>query len=169
MDNQQQLCFIRLEGTRPEDVARMSAMATEIVREHFDPLIGKAQNDYMLSRFQTPEAISQQLAQGYRYFFVRQGAADLGFVAFYPRESYMYLSKFYLYKQARGQGYAHAMLAHVIAAAREEGLGEIRLNVNRFNSACRAYEKLGFRVLREEKNDIGSGFIMDDYVYALTL
>lgn len=52
-------------------IGEMSEMATEIVREHFDPIIGKAQNDYMLKLFQTKEAIKKQLEDGYRYFFVR--------------------------------------------------------------------------------------------------
>jgi len=29
------------------------------------------------------------------------------------------------------------------------------------------YEKLGFKILRSEKNDIGQGYYMDDYVYRL--
>ena len=45
----------------------------------------------------------------------------------------------------------------------------IELNVNRFNDAVRVYEKLGFRRIREEKNDIGHGYYMDDYVYSLEL
>lgn len=118
-----ELSFVRLDGSCTGDVQRMSSMATAIVREHFDPLIGTAQNDYMLNRFQTPEAVSQQLAQGYRYFFVRQGEKDLGFVAFYPRGEVMYLSKFYLYKDARGRGYARIMMDFVADAARAEGLG----------------------------------------------
>ena len=43
----------------------MSKMATEIVREHFEPLIGKEQNDYMLEMFQTEDAIKKQLEKGY--------------------------------------------------------------------------------------------------------
>ena len=163
------LQFVRLSEQDSDAVSRMSAMATAIVREHFDPLIGKAQNDYMLSRFQTVEAIAGQLRQGYRYYFVQKAGKDIGFVAFYPKSPAMYLSKFYLYKSERGNGYAHAMMDFVIDAAKVEGLNSIELNVNKYNSACRAYEKLGFSVLRAEKNDIGNGFYMDDYVYSLKL
>ena len=60
------------------------------------------------------------------------------------------------------------MLDFVISEAKKDGLSSIELNVNRNNSAIYAYEKLGFRIIRTEKNDIGSGFYMDDYVYALT-
>ncbi len=156
--------FVRLENDEKE-IERMSAMATAIVREHFDPLIGKEQNDYMLSLFQTPGAIAAQLAEGYRYYFVRKDGEDIGFTAFYPKQDAMYLSKFYLYRQERAKGYAHAMMEFVESETRKEGLQAVELNVNRFNSAVRVYEKLGFEIIREEKNEIGHGFIMDDYVF----
>jgi GNAT superfamily N-acetyltransferase len=156
--------FVRLENDEKE-IERMSAMATAIVREHFDPLIGKEQNDYMLSLFQTPGAIAAQLAEGYRYYFVRKDGEDIGFTAFYPKQDAMYLSKFYLYRQERAKGYAHEMMEFVESETRKEGLQAVELNVNRFNSAVKVYEKLGFEIIREEKNEIGHGFIMDDYVF----
>lgn len=53
-------------------IIEMSRMATENVREHFDPIIGKAQNDYMIEKFQTEEAISEQLEHGYQYYFTQK-------------------------------------------------------------------------------------------------
>ena len=161
--------FIRLQNGDTDGIRTMSALASSIVREHFDPLIGTAQNDYMIARFQSEAAITDQLTHGYRYFFLREAGENLGFLAFYPRGGAMYLSKFYLKKEQRGKGLSHIMLDFVIEAARREGLGSIELNVNRHNSACRAYDSLGFHILREEKNDIGGGFFMDDYVYELPL
>ena len=148
-------------------IREMSEMATEIVREHFDPIVGKAQNDYMIGRFQTPEAIRDQLAHGYRYYFVLEEGRRIGFLAFYPREGCLYLSKFYLYKEERGKGYSRPMCDFVVRKAREEALSAVELNVNRNNSAVFAYEKLGFRRVRSEINDIGEGWFMDDYVYRL--
>ena len=76
------------EALSPSDEVRikeMSEMATEIVREHFDPLIGRQQNDYMIGMFQTVEAIRSQLEHGYRYFFVKEAGRRIGFLAFYPK------------------------------------------------------------------------------------
>ena len=159
--------YIELESGDKAGIAEMSQMATAIVREHFDPLIGKEQNDYMLDMFQTESAINKQLEDGYRYFFVRNECRDLGFIAFYPKQDTMYLSKFYLYKAERGKGHACKMLDFVIENAKKAGLHSIELNVNKNNSACRVYESLGFKIVRSEKNDIGNGFYMDDHVYRL--
>ncbi len=161
--------YTALSAEDPAWIREMSQMATAIVREHFDPLIGKEQNDYMLRMFQTEQAIEEQLKNGYQYFFVREDDRNLGFLAFYPKGDALYLSKFYLYKAERGKGYAHQMLDFVISSAKKRNLNSIELNVNKQNSACRAYENLGFRILRAEKNSIGHGFYMDDYVYRLEL
>ena len=157
---------ILLPGDKKE-INEMSGMATAIVRDYYDPIIGKDQNDYMLKMFQTPEAIAEQLEHGYRYYFVRENGKNLGFVAFYPRENALYLSKLYLYKDERGKGYAREILEFLKTQARELGFNRIELNVNRNNDTRFIYEKLGFTVAWEEKNDIGNGFYMDDYVYAI--
>lgn len=161
--------YVELSVEDNAGIKEMSQMATEIVREHFDPIIGKEQNDYMLKMFQTESAVKHQLENGYKYFFVRSEDKNIGFLAFYPRNGALYLSKFYLYRSERGKGYAHHMMNFVISNAKQLNLNGIELNVNKENSACRAYEKLGFKILRSEKNSIGNGFFMDDYVYRLDI
>ena len=164
------LDFERVQAGETEKIEALSALATAIVREHFDPIIGKAQNDYMLAMFQTVPAIMGQLEHGYRYYFVTAAdGARIGFVAFYPRGGELVLSKFYLVKAMRGRGYARRMLDFVLENARALGCGAVVLNVNRDNPSTRVYEALGFTRVREEKNDIGGGFFMDDYVYRYAL
>ena len=77
----------------------------------------------------------------------------------------MYLSKFYLYKQERGKGHAHEMLSFIMEETKKAGLDGIELNVNKHNSACRAYDSLGFLAIRPDTNDIGTAFYMGDNVY----
>ena len=58
----------------------------------------------------------------------------------------------------------------IAAAARNAGLSQIQPNAFKHNdSTIAAYEALGFQRLRDEATDIGGGFILDDYVYALPL
>lgn len=75
--------YKELDVSDRSGIAEMSEMATTIVREHFDPLIGKEQNNYMLAMFQTEAAIKKQLENGYKYFFVRDKERNLGFMAFF--------------------------------------------------------------------------------------
>ena len=159
-----QIEFIRVKEEESE-MQKLSALATEIVREHFDPLIGKPQNDYMLAKFQTEEAIRQQMEDGYRYYWVVADGKIAGFLAFYPRKGKMYLSKFYVQKSFRGRHLAAKMHDFVCQETMRKGLSAIELNVNRGNlQVIDIYEHLGYHRIREEKNDIGGGFFMDDYV-----
>ena len=162
-----QMDFIKLTLGDVNGIKEMSEMATAILREHYDPIIGKEQNDYMLNMFQSVEAVTEQLSHGYNYYFAKNDGANTGFLAFYPREGALYLSKLYLYKDQRGKGFSRVMLEFLKEKAKELGLNRIELNVNRNNPSVKIYEKLGFTVAWEEKNDIGNGFYMDDYVYAL--
>ena len=103
-------------------IARLSAVAIEIIKEHYDPIIGSAMNDYMIGMFQSVPAITRQLEEGYRYWFVKADGAILGFLAYQLRNDTLYLSKFYLYKHQRGKGYAHQMLDFLIQIAKENRL-----------------------------------------------
>lgn len=106
----------------------------------------------MLEKFQSVPALRGQLESGYRYFFACTDAGErIGFLAFYPRGNELYLSKFYLQKDWRGKGLAWEMLRFVLESARALGLGAVELNVNRDNDAARAYERMGFVRVREEK------------------
>ena len=148
-----------------EEIKALSALATKIVKEHFDPLIGEAQNDYMISKFQSVSAIREQIAEGYRYYFVLKNQEQLGFMAFYPKNKKMYLSKFYVDSKFRGQGIASKMFQFVKEQSIKEKLSAIVLNVNRNNKeVIDIYQHLGFRKIREEKNEIGKGYVMDDFV-----
>lgn len=149
----------------PDEIPALSHLAMAIMREHYDPIVGKAQNDYMLEKFQSESAIKEQIAGGYRYYFVKIDGKNVGFMAFYPRDGKMYISKFYLSKEFRGRGISKEMLAFVKAEARREGFLKIYLNVNKYNSgSIAAYRRLGFYKLFDEVNDIGNGYVMDDYV-----
>lgn len=172
--------FEHVRAGQTQKIEDLSRLATSIVREHFDPIIGKEQNDYMLARFQTPEAIASQIDEGYEYSFVCPPGTTgkeppeqrrIGFVAFCQRGAdELYLSKFYLRADQRGRGYSHDMLEFVCREAAKRGCSRIILNVNRNNyQAILAYEHLGFRKVREERNSIGGGFYMDDFVYELDL
>ncbi|MCR5795715.1 MAG: GNAT family N-acetyltransferase [Solobacterium sp.] len=161
--------MITIVPVKTEEIGLLSMIASEIVKEHFDPIIGPEQNDYMIRMFQSVSSIREQFEKGYRYYFVKNGDTVVGFLAFYPKGDVLYLSKFYLYKDERGKGYAKQMLAFTVQAAKDAGLQAVELNVNRNNSAVQAYEKMGFIKVREEVNDIGCGFVMDDYVFRYTV
>ena len=57
----------------PEDRAALAALASEIWHEYWPALIGDAQTDYMVEKFQSLNAFRTDIADnGYEYFFIMQ-------------------------------------------------------------------------------------------------
>ena len=53
-----------------DQVETIEGLADEIWNEHFTRIIGKAQVDYMLDKFQSKEAITEQINNGFLYFLI---------------------------------------------------------------------------------------------------
>lgn len=157
--------FLIINAGDRERIAALSEFASGIVKRHFDPIIGVAQNDYMIAKFQSPSAIREQISAGSYYYEVRLGGTLAGFLAFYPEQGKMCLSKFYVAEPFRGKGIASEMFRFLKQKTQEAGISTIFLHVNRHNEGPVAvYRHFGFRVAEEKKSDIGNGFVMDDYI-----
>ncbi len=58
---QEKLQFEQITGQDVRRLEELSQLASSIVKEVFDPMIGPEQNDYMIQLFQTVPAIKGQL------------------------------------------------------------------------------------------------------------
>ena len=161
------LKFIKASSSDEEGIKKLSDMAKAIIKDYYDPIIGPAQNDYMIEMFQSPEGLKRQIDAAHSVYTIEMDGKGIGFLAFYPKKTAMYIDKFYFHKDERNKGLGKEVLEFVKGNARSEGFNAIELNVNKYNPSIAAYEKMGFKRIRAEVNDIGSGFVMDDYVYRL--
>jgi len=156
---------IVIAGDNPA-IQKIEALAREIWLEYYPSIISIEQIFYMLFKFQTVEAIKQQIEDGYMYYLILDRKAfELGYLAFQPREEELFLSKIYIKKEFRGQGLGKQALEFVAHVAKQNKLGKITLTVNKNNkNSIAAYLKSGFIKKEEVVSDIGGGFVMDDYV-----
>jgi len=156
--------FIR-EIFSEADVRRLAKVAREVWREANVAFCTPEQVEYMIEKFQSFEAITWRLMQGYRYFLIEDGDEILGYFGVQNQGERMFLSKFYILKQNRGRGLFSMGLQRMIDICKEDGLESIYLTVNRNNThAYEVYLAKGFKVIAEECADIGFGFVMDDYI-----
>ena len=58
--------------TTPAQFEVVAALAREIWDEYYVPLIGRAQVDYMVSKFQSSGAMAGQVREGYEYFLTER-------------------------------------------------------------------------------------------------
>ena len=147
----------------PEQIATVAALAREIWTQHYEPIIGAAQVEYMLAKFQSAETIARQIvAEGYEYYL----APEAGYLALVPdrTKKSMLLSKIYVKAARRGTGLGRALVAFAEKRAAELECAELWLTVNRNNTGSIAfYERAGFQKTRMVVTDIGDGFVMDDW------
>ena len=144
-------------------------LAFKIWHQHYTPIIGQKQVEYMLSKYQCFSAMQQQISDGYRYYAITNASnveqSIIGYFAVQPRSNSLFLSKLYLDASSRGKGLSRLALSYIEQLANKEKLPEIELTVNKYNTgAIDAYKTMGFTVKEEAVFDIGKGFVMDDYV-----
>ena len=151
--------------TNMELVYSLVPVAEEIWREHYVPIIGEKQVNYMLDKFLSAEALVAQINDGYEYFLFSYDYTFAGFAGIKEEDGKLFLSKLYVDKDFRGKGIASYMFEKFIEICKLRNLNKIWLTCNRRNTNSLAiYEHLGFQKVREEATDIGDGFVMDDYI-----
>ena len=151
----------------------VAALARRIWRQHFIPLVGEEQVTYMLEQFQSASAIKAQIeAEGYDYYLVKEDGEWAGYFAIVPQSGQCaaQLSKIYVDAGKRRKGLGREILDYVEKRCGEYGISKLWLTVNRYNvSAISFYRKMGFGVEEHLVQDIGQGFVMDDYKMAKRL
>ncbi len=154
--------FIKV--TTDKQIEIVWELAKEIWLEHYTPIIGRQQVDYMLEKFQSKEAVREQIAKGYIYFLIENDKQYVGYIGVQPQKSELFLSKLYVKSSERGKGLGKKAVKFIEEFAKEKRLKKIILTVNKNNTnSIKAYEKIGFINLGAVVQDIGSGYIMDDY------
>jgi len=156
--------FANFYPVDPGELDALVDLAREIWQEHYPAIISQHQIDYMLERFQSRNAITAQLEEGYRYFWIRAGGDNVGYFAVRGDDRGLFLSKFYIRAAHRGRGIGRQALDFVERLARNRGHARIHLTVNKRNPSAAVYERLGFRVTELVTTDIGGGFVMDDFM-----
>ena len=157
--------ILKVEDNRLVDA--VAELAREIWQQHFTPIIGAAQVEYMLNKFQSSKAIASQLDDGWEYYMAIREKEHVGYTGLVPNvlEKKMLLSKIYVKSSARGHGVGNQILTFVEATSRTRGFDTVWLTVNRFNdSTVEWYIRHGFIIVDEVKKDIGGGFFMDDFI-----
>lgn len=149
-----------------EDVKEVARLAGEIWNEHYVSIIGQEQVDYMVDKFQSESAVARQVVEDYEYYLILHHGEAVGYVAIIPEPdtARLMLSKIYIHKRMRGQGLGNSALAFVENRCRALQCRILWLTVNKHNQRSIAwYEHVGFTNVGSTIQDIGAGFVMDDF------
>lgn len=146
------------------EINKVAELASAIWNEHYPSIIGQDQVDYMVEKFQSVEAINQQIEEGYVYHLINYNDKSVGYLSIKKNNDDLFLSKIYISKELRGKGIGKAAFSFIENLAKEQNCKTISLTVNKYNTnTVKAYEKIGFKNIDSIIIDIGNGYVMDDY------
>lgn len=163
---------LRLEPVESmEQINELSRLADIIWHEYYLPILGPEQVAYMLENIQSKANLEEDIETGkLDYFLIKSEGQSAGYLAIQLQNDKLFISKLYLLKEARGQGYAYQIMQKMVDLAKQEQKKVLELTVNKYNEGSISfYEKYGFVRTESIVSPIGGGFVMDDYVYQFPL
>lgn len=157
---------IEIASLRLDEAEAVVDLAGRVWRAHYPGIITPAQIEYMLAQRYRPVLVRQFMARGDIWLAARVQGELVGFAHGHPLTEGDYkLDKLYVDLDRQRQGIGGALIRELAARAARLGVSRLVLRVNRQNqNAIAAYLKHGFTVATIHLEDIGGGFIMDDYV-----
>ncbi|EHQ41754.1 GNAT family N-acetyltransferase [Myroides odoratus] len=162
---------IEYQAVTIENMHVIRPLAEKIWLKTFGSILDPAQIDYMLPMMYSQERITNEIKEGYLWeLFVVEGQV-FGYLDYKLMEdNRVFLSKIYLDTDQQQKGLGKIMLQHVVSFAQESKADAVYLTVNKYNAkAIEFYERNGFQCMESKTFDIGNGYVMDDYIYQLSL
>ncbi len=157
---------IEIRPVTPPDVPAISALAREIWQASYPGIITQEQIDFMLEQRYGHERLYDDLEDLHKWLdqaFYHGRRVGFAFSEIYKGE--FKLDKLYIHPDVQRQGVGGQLIAHVAARARKNGYPCLILAVNKRNTkAIASYQKYGFTVREAIVDDIGHGFVMDDFI-----
>lgn len=162
---------IQYQAVTPENMHVIRPLAEKIWQKTYGPLLEPAQIEYMLPMMYSQERITKEIEDGYVWELLVVEGQVLGYLDYKLMEdNRVFLSKIYLDTDQQQKGLGKLMLQHVIEFAQENKADALYLTVNKYNAkAIEFYERNGLKCIESKTFDIGQGYIMDDYIYQITI
>ncbi|WP_298633909.1 GNAT family N-acetyltransferase [uncultured Umboniibacter sp.] len=156
---------------KAEDISTVQRIAELAWRAHYPGIISHEQIDFMLGWMYSHDQLRSDMERGVQFAGAYKDEELVGFAGWELIDSQTaYLHKLYLLPNEIGAGIGSQMLSWIKREATEAGASQLKLAVNKANvKAIKAYERNGFSQLESVCNDIGNGFVMDDYIYGIAL
>ena len=159
----------RIRRIGPEELPMVQKLGHAIWFAYYPGIISDEQIRYMLSVWYQPGNMAHEMqARDVWYALAEaEGRGAVGYISFekLAMEPVLFINKLYLLPEVHGHGLGGLTLRWAEDRARDLRCKLVRLRVNKRNApAIRAYLRHGFHFTEDVCSDIGSGFVMDDYV-----
>ncbi|MCO6148708.1 GNAT family N-acetyltransferase [Flavobacterium sp. NRK1] len=164
--------MMQIRRATPEDFEIIYNLAVNTWNVTYEKILSKEQLDYMLDMMYSLNAITDQiLVKGHHFILLSENNNYLGFASYELNylSGIAKLHKLYVLPETQGRGAGKLLIDKVEEAAKRNGNNIVSLNVNRYNNAVNFYIKNGYKKIKEEDIDIGSGYLMEDFIMEKSL
>jgi diamine N-acetyltransferase len=162
--------MITIKTASFDEIETIRQLADKIWHEAYAEILSPEQISYMLNWMYSSETIRNEILEGTCWEAISEGNIPIGFISTTVEGSSLKLSKLYINPEYHSKGYGQESLNHTKEMARGKGPKSVYLTVNKGNlKAMKAYEKAGFTRTGSKVFDIGSGYVMDDFIYTYVL
>ena len=149
-------------------------LAGKIFPATYTGLIPEAQIPYMMRLMYDDSVLRKEFACGMNFALILDGETPIGYICWHPAvaggRKIMRLEKLYLDFAYHGRGIGNMGLRYVTDEAKRAGAAFVSLNVNKNNlRAQKAYLRAGFYRWRCDVEDVGGGFVKNDYIMRFDL
>lgn len=162
---------LSIRKTDKKDIALINEMAWKIFPATYKDMLTQGQIEYMMNMMYSPESIERQMDSNHVYFICLNDGKPCGYISIErQKENLFHLQKIYVFPEMQGKGVGKFLFDEGIKYVRETFPGKCRieLNVNRDNiKAIEFYKSRGMYKIFEGDFDIGCGYLMTDYIFAL--
>ncbi|TDE15544.1 GNAT family N-acetyltransferase [Dyadobacter psychrotolerans] len=154
---------IKLAGT--EDIGTIIGIQEKTWEPTYREILSREQIEYMFEKIYSYDALKKSiLLEGQQFLLLISGEQTIGFAAVSEAEPGCFkLHKVYLLPSSQGTGAGRHLLTAAEEYVKSVGGRKMTLNVNKYNKAKSFYEKMNYKVIREEDIPIGP-YWMNDYV-----
>ena len=158
--------MVNIRNANVDDISTVERLAREIWPGTYGEILSQEQLDYMLDLIYDQALLrDQMLNQQHTFLMAELDGEPVAFAVFSTVEpGVCKLHKIYVHQKTQGNGIGKQLIDHIVGILQPLKFHTLRLNVNRQNKARFFYEKLGFKIVKEEDIDIGKGYFMVDYV-----
>ncbi len=136
-------------------------------------ILSAEQIQYMMNLMYSTESLHKQFEDNHHFFLALLNDEFVGYMAIEHHSDDSQRTKIhkaYILPSAQGMGIGRAFFDLATEEALKSGDNAIYLNVNKQNAGAIAfYEKYGILKVQEKVNEIGNGYVMDDFVFEKVL
>lgn len=161
---------MKLVKATTENIEEIQKIARFSWENTYKEILSNEQLEYMLDMMYSKQEISKHINRNsnYHYYLIFDEELNkkVGFIGFENNydEKTTKLHRIYLLPETKGKGFGKTTLNYLKNQINEVENNRIILAVNKQNGARQFYESQGFSVYEEGVYDVGSGYVMDDYL-----